>query len=30
VKGDEFFVIREREGYTDLIKGECIPGFLEG
>ncbi len=30
VKGEEFFVIREREEYADLVKGECIPGFLEG
>ncbi len=30
VKGEEFFVIREREEYADLVKGESIPGFLEG
>jgi diaminopimelate decarboxylase len=29
VKGEEFFVIREREEYTDLVRGESIPGFLE-
>lgn len=28
VKGDEFFVVRERECYEDLIKGEHIPEFL--
>jgi len=28
VKGREFFVIKEREVYKDLIKGERIPGFL--
>jgi diaminopimelate decarboxylase len=30
VKGEEFFVIREREEYADLVKGESIPAFLEG
>jgi diaminopimelate decarboxylase len=29
VKEDEFFVIRRRESYRDLFKGESIPGFLE-
>ncbi|UVT15569.1 MAG: diaminopimelate decarboxylase [Nitrospira sp.] len=28
VKGGEFHVIRERETYDDLIKGETIPPFL--
>jgi diaminopimelate decarboxylase len=28
VKGDSFFVIRERETRDDLIKGESIPAFL--
>ncbi len=28
VKGKEFFVIRKRETYEDLIKGESIPHFL--
>lgn len=28
VKGDKFFVIREREEYQDLIRGESIPPFL--
>ena len=29
VKGDKFFVIRKRESYEDLIRGESIPEFLE-
>jgi len=29
VKGDEYFVIRERETLEDLMRGERIPGFLE-
>ena len=29
VDRDRFFVIREREDYDDLIKGEVIPPFLE-
>ena len=28
VAGDEFYIIREREEYDDLIKGESIPEFL--
>lgn len=28
VKGKEFFVIRQRESYGDLVKGEDIPEFL--
>ncbi|HBH80789.1 MAG TPA: diaminopimelate decarboxylase [Nitrospira sp.] len=28
VKGGEFHIIRERETYDDLIKGETIPSFL--
>ncbi len=28
VKGSEFFVIRKRETYDDLIRGESIPEFL--
>jgi diaminopimelate decarboxylase len=28
VKGDRFFVIRERETFDDLIRGEKIPEFL--
>ncbi len=30
VKGSEYFVIRERETYNDLIKGEKIPRWLAG
>ncbi|MGD0231278.1 MAG: diaminopimelate decarboxylase [Syntrophorhabdales bacterium] len=30
VKGEEFFVIRKREVYEDLVCNETIPGFLEG
>ncbi len=26
---DKFFVIREREDYDDLIRGEIIPDFLK-
>ena len=29
VSDDRFYVIRKREGYADLIKGEEIPGFLK-
>lgn len=29
VKGGESFVIRERETFDDLVRGERIPGFLE-
>jgi diaminopimelate decarboxylase len=29
VKGDEFFIIRRRETYRDLFRGQSIPGFLE-
>ena len=29
VSDDRFYVIRKREAYTDLIKGEEIPGFLK-
>jgi diaminopimelate decarboxylase len=28
VKGDRFFVIRERESFEDLVRGEKIPEFL--
>ena len=28
VKGDTFAVIRERETFEDLVKGEKIPAFL--
>lgn len=30
VKGNEFFVVRERETYGDLIRGEKLPRWLEG
>lgn len=30
VRGNEFFIVRERETYNDLIKGEKIPRWLEG
>ena len=30
VKGDRWFIIRERESYEDLIRGESIPHLLEG
>jgi len=29
VKGREFFVVRERETYEDLIRGETIPDFMK-
>lgn len=29
VNNDRFYVIRKRETYTDLIKGEAIPDFLK-
>jgi len=29
VKGKEFSVIRKRETFKDLIRGESIPSFLE-
>lgn len=28
VRGDEYFVIRERQAYADLIRGEKVPAFL--
>ncbi|MDY6972205.1 MAG: diaminopimelate decarboxylase [Thermodesulfobacteriota bacterium] len=30
VKGDRYYVIRERETFEDLVKGEVIPDFLMG
>ena len=30
VKGSEFFVVRERETYNDLVKSEKTPRWLEG
>jgi diaminopimelate decarboxylase len=29
VRGNEYFIVRERETYSDLIKGEKIPRWLE-
>jgi diaminopimelate decarboxylase len=28
VKGDRFEIIRQRETFEDLVRGESIPGFL--
>ena len=28
VKGSEFLVVRERQQYEDLVRGESIPPFL--
>jgi diaminopimelate decarboxylase len=28
VKDDQMFVIRQRESYEDLVRGEQIPDFL--
>lgn len=30
VKGNRFFIVRERESYRDLVRGETIPAFLKG
>ena len=30
VNGDQFFVVRTRESYEDLVRGERIPPFLAG
>ena len=30
VKNDQFFVVRRRESYEDLVVGEVIPPFLQG
>ncbi|HUI45556.1 MAG TPA: diaminopimelate decarboxylase [Nitrospirota bacterium] len=30
VRGNEYFIVRERETYNDLVKGEKIPRWLEG
>lgn len=30
VKGNKFFIVRERESYDDLIRGEKLPRWLEG
>jgi diaminopimelate decarboxylase len=28
VRGSEYFVVREREAYDDLVRGEKVPGWL--
>jgi diaminopimelate decarboxylase len=30
VKGNEYYIVRERETYSDLIRGERVPRWLEG
>ncbi len=30
VRGSEYYIVRERETYNDLIKGEKIPRWMEG
>ena len=30
VKGDRFYIIRKRESWEDLIRGESIPDFVKG
>ncbi len=30
VRGSDYFVVRERETYNDLVKGEKLPRWLEG
>lgn len=30
VKDDGFYIVKDRESYMDLVKGESIPPFLEG
>ncbi len=30
VRGSEYYVVRERETYNDLVKGEKLPRWLEG
>jgi diaminopimelate decarboxylase len=30
VRGNDYFVVRERETYTDLVNGEKVPQWLEG
>jgi diaminopimelate decarboxylase len=29
VRGNEYYVVRERETYADLVKGEKMPRWLE-
>ena len=30
VRGNEYYVVRERETYSDLVRGEKLPRWLEG
>jgi len=30
VKGSDFYIVRERQQYKDLVRGESIPPFLDG
>jgi diaminopimelate decarboxylase len=30
VRGNDYYIVRERETYTDLVKGEKMPRWLEG
>jgi hypothetical protein len=30
VRGNDYYVVRERETYNDLVKGEKLPRWLEG
>jgi diaminopimelate decarboxylase len=30
VRGNDYYIVRERETYTDLVKGEKVPRWLEG
>jgi len=30
VRGSDYYVVRERETYNDLVKGEKLPRWLEG
>ncbi|HET7319117.1 MAG TPA: diaminopimelate decarboxylase, partial [Nitrospirota bacterium] len=30
VRGRDYFIVRERETYNDLVKGEKVPGWLKG
>ncbi len=30
VRGSDYYVVRERETYADLVKGEKVPSWLEG
>ena len=30
VKGNDYYIVRERETYEDLVRGEKVPRQLEG